>query len=96
MHTAMFTQFDLPPGTTAESYNALCEEVAPTFAEIPGLIRKVFIVAEDLSTGGGMYLWKTREAAEAFEPTLRDMLENNLQLKPTITYFNAPVIVEGK
>ena len=47
-------------------YRALCDEVAPAFAEVPGLISKVWLANPSTNTYGGVYTWADREAMEAF------------------------------
>jgi len=47
-------------------YRALCDEVAPAFAEVPGLISKVWLANRSTNTYGGVYTWASREAMEEF------------------------------
>ena len=47
-------------------YRALCDEVAPAFAEVPGLISKVWLANRSTNTYGGVYSWASREAMEEF------------------------------
>jgi heme-degrading monooxygenase HmoA len=54
---------------TEDAYVALCEQVAPSFAEVPGLISKVFLANRDTGTYGGVYTWHDREAMQAFART---------------------------
>jgi heme-degrading monooxygenase HmoA len=51
---------------TETAYSALCDEVAPAFAEVPGLISKVWLANQSTNTYGGVYTWASREAMEAF------------------------------
>lgn len=51
-------------GMTAEEYEAHCAEVAPRFAEIPGLRSKIWIAEPDGPVRGGVYLWERRDWAE--------------------------------
>jgi hypothetical protein len=53
------------PGAVQDLTAAHFRRIAPGFREVPGLIRKQFIYAED-GWAGGIYLWETREEAEAF------------------------------
>ena len=39
-------------------YDALCDQVAPAFAEIPGLISKVWLESDSTNTYGGVYTWR--------------------------------------
>lgn len=53
-------------GITEEQYRKLCDEVAPAFAGVPGLIAKIFLARSETNTYGGVYLWTDREAMAAF------------------------------
>lgn len=50
-----------------EQYRAICDEFAPTFSEVPGLLAKVWLANGPSGTYGGVYLWESREAFEAFK-----------------------------
>ncbi len=52
-----------------EGYERLSDEVAPAFAEVPGLISKVWLADVEANTYGGVYTWESREAMEAFQKT---------------------------
>lgn len=47
-------------------YRRTCEESAPAFAEIPGLLSKVWLADERTNTYGGVYTWVDRAAMEAY------------------------------
>jgi heme-degrading monooxygenase HmoA len=47
-------------------FRALCEEIAPAFGEVPGLISKVWLANPSTNTYGGVYTWERREAMEEF------------------------------
>jgi heme-degrading monooxygenase HmoA len=47
-------------------YLALCDEVAPAFSEVPGLISKVWLANRSTNTYGGVYTWADRAAMEEF------------------------------
>jgi hypothetical protein len=57
-------------GITPAQFARRCEEVAPQFARLPGLLAKVWLgdAAPDAAAGafGGVYLWRDREALERF------------------------------
>lgn len=38
---------------------------APSYRDVPGLVRKYYLLGEDGRTAGGVYLWESRVAAEA-------------------------------
>lgn len=56
-------------GITRRDYDALCEQVAPAFAALPGLISKVWLGDDQANTYGGVYTWRDRAAMEAFLKT---------------------------
>jgi len=47
-------------------YRAQCDEVAPAFAEVPGLVSKVWLANSVTNTYGGVYTWTSREAMEEY------------------------------
>ncbi len=49
-----------------EQFRALSEELAPAFAELSGLISKVWLADPATNTYGGVYTWENRAACEAF------------------------------
>lgn len=55
----------LPPHIDLATSAAHFRTIAPDVRAIPGLIRKQFMYAED-GWAGGVYLWDTRAATEAF------------------------------
>jgi len=48
------------------AYAELCDQVAPAFAGLSGLISKVWLADSESNTFGGVYTWESREAMEAF------------------------------
>jgi hypothetical protein len=53
-------------GMTGAEYRNLCDGLAPVFAEMPGLISKVWLADEAANTYGGVYTWVDRAAMEAY------------------------------
>ena len=51
---------------SVDEFHGVCDEVAPTFAAIPGLLAKVWLADEESNTYGGVYLWESREAMAEF------------------------------
>jgi hypothetical protein len=47
-------------------YRQACDGLAPVFAEVPGLISKVWLADEATNTYGGIYTWVDRAAMDAF------------------------------
>ena len=53
-------------GIDEADYRALCDEVAPAFAALPGLISKVWLADPKTNTFGGVYTWNDSESMDAF------------------------------
>ncbi len=56
-------------GVSEADYAALCDELAPAFAAVPGLVRKVWLANSDTGTYGGVYVWRDRQAMEDYAKT---------------------------
>lgn len=64
MHTIIinFTLTDM----TDDRYREVCAELAPAFAELPGLLTKVWLADPPARAYGGVYLFADRESADAY------------------------------
>ncbi|HEV2122322.1 MAG TPA: YdhR family protein [Chloroflexota bacterium] len=49
-----------------EDYRQACEAEAPIFAEVPGLLSKVWLADRATNTYGGIYTWRDRAAMESY------------------------------
>ena len=69
----------------------------PKFQQVPGLLRKYYLLSDDGETAGGVYLWKSRADAEAlYTPEWKQMLEEKYGSEPVLSYFESPVIVDNQ
>jgi heme-degrading monooxygenase HmoA len=92
----VITRFQLPAAVSAEQLRAAFEEAAPTFRDVPGLIRKQFLHTRDCRTTGGVYLWNDEHAARAFmNERVAPMIREKFHVDPTIEFYESPVIVEN-
>jgi hypothetical protein len=67
---------------------------APMYLGMQGLIRKDYLSGED--GGGGVYLWESREAADAwYNDDWWPMMEKRFGVRPTLTYFDHYVTVDN-
>jgi len=64
MHMQVIT-FGLS-GMAVTEFHQLCHSLAGTWAEIPGLVSKVWIENVETNTYGGIYTWESRAAMEAY------------------------------
>lgn len=64
MHTLVVT-FNLKNMSDAE-FRAFCDEAAPTFAAVPGLLTKIWLADPATNTYGGVYTFTHKAAYEAY------------------------------
>ncbi len=53
-------------GMTDAEYRALCDQLAPSIAQTPGMIAKVWLANPATNTYGGVITWRDRAAMEQF------------------------------
>ncbi|MEM9727326.1 MAG: YdhR family protein [Myxococcota bacterium] len=65
---------------------------APHFASVPGLLRKYFVLTDD-GAAGGIYLWESRSAAEAyFDDDWHARTSSRYGRAPEVSFYEAPVL----
>lgn len=89
-------QFQLPADVDSAKAAELFRGSAPKYQALPGLLRKYYIYDKDTHTGGGCYLWESREAAEKFyNAEWRKFITDRYGSAPKLSYFETPVIVDN-
>jgi hypothetical protein len=89
MHVQI-VEFELQ-GVGHGEYEAFCDQLAPAFARLPGLIAKVWIIDAESNRAGGIYSWADRGACEAYlsgelfaaaqaEPTLANLRSRQFEV----------------
>ncbi len=95
MVTALI-QFKLPQPISREKGQEIFLSTAPKYREVPGLLRKYYLLSMDGQTAGGVYLWKSREQAEQlYTEEWRKFILEKYGSEPSVTYFESPVIVDN-
>ena len=95
MITAIAT-FRLPSRLTVDEARSIFQSTAPRYQSQPGLIRKYYVLSEDGMTAGGVYLWQTRQAADAlYTDAWRDFVTGKYGAAPQLVYMETPVIVDN-
>ena len=90
------TTFKLPKPITLEEARMIFQSTAPKYQGVPGLIRKVYVLSQDGSTAGGIYLWKSRIEAEAmYTESWKVFVREKYGTDPSVTYFDSPVEVDN-
>jgi quinol monooxygenase YgiN len=61
-----------------EDYRRHCEAIASAFANLPGLVSKIWLADPDTNTYGGVYVWQDLQAMEGYAETdlYKGMLAN--------------------
>jgi hypothetical protein len=95
MITAL-VQFKLPKPVTRAQAQEIFLGTAPKYREIDGLVRKYYLLSLDGGTGGGVYLWRSRQDAEQlYTADWKEFILDKYGSEPTVTYFETPVIVDN-
>jgi hypothetical protein len=69
-------------GLDPEGYAQNCEQLAPLFADLPGLVSKTWLANPQSNTYGGCYVWRDREALGSY---LASDLFKSLGTNPYLT-----------
>ncbi len=89
-------RFKLPGSIKLAEAEKLFKGSAPKYEGLAGLIRKYYIFDEATHTGGGVYLWENRSAAEkVYDAAWKAMIAERYGAPPEISYFESPVIVDN-
>jgi len=89
-------RFKLPATIDSARAAELFQGSAPKYQGLAGLIRKYYLFDAESRTGGGCYLWESREAAErVYNGDWRKMIAERYGAEPEISYFETPVIVDN-
>jgi hypothetical protein len=89
--------FRLPKPLTLAEATATFESTAPNYQGLAGLLRKNYLLSEDGTRAGGIYIWETRAAAErVYTADWRKTVEAKYGSPPTVEYFDSPVMVDNR
>ena len=89
-------RFKLPATLDAADAAKLFAGSAPKYQGLSGLIRKYYLFDAESRTGGGCYLWESREAAErVYTAEWRKMIADRYGAPPEISFFDTPVVVDN-
>ena len=92
----VIVQFRLPKPLSREKAKELFLSSAPKYRQVPGLVRKYYLLSEDGTASGGVYLFKTRADAERlYTDEWKKYIVGKYGGEPSITYYESPVIVDN-
>jgi hypothetical protein len=90
------TTFTLPKPIAHDEARRIFLSTAPKYRGVPGLFRKTYVLSEDGATAGGVYLWNSKEEAEAmYTQAWRAFVREKYGTEPVVTYFESPVVVDN-
>jgi heme-degrading monooxygenase HmoA len=88
-------RFPLSSGLSSEDVKKAYEHSAPQFRGAPGFVRKYYLHGVD-GTRGGVYLWESREAAEAmYSDDWRQRIAEHFGAPPMIECLDTPLIIDN-
>ena len=95
MITAL-VQIKLPEPMGKDKAKDVFAGTAPKYQKVKGLIRKYYLLSEDGATAGGVYLWKSHDAAEQlYTDDWKTFIMQKYGTRPSVTYFASLVIVDN-
>jgi hypothetical protein len=87
------------PSPTPDRAEALADarKTVARWRANPELRRKHFLLSEDGTTGAGVYIWPSREAAErAHDAAWREAVIARTGSAPTIQYFDLFMLIDNE
>ncbi len=97
MAVTAVVRFPFPEVKTEEELIASFESSSALYRDVPGLLRKYYLMSDDVRTGGGVYLFESRADAERlYDDAWRAGLRERLGVEPNVEYFESPVIVDNE
>jgi hypothetical protein len=89
--------FKAPPGADWDAILKDARAVIPRWRANPDLLRKHFLLSDDGQECGGLYIWPTREAAQAaHDATWRAGVEQRTGAPPRIRYFDLQMLLDNE
>ncbi len=91
--TIAVVTYRLPDGTDREAALQMFRDSIPRYMATEGLLRKNVIYQEGV--GGGVYLWESREAAEAaYSDEWKAYMTEKHNHSPKLVFYEAPITMD--
>ena len=95
----MFTEivtFSIGENMSRSDVLGLYEKSVPNWKANPNLVHKSFLYDEESGTGGGVYLWRSMDAArEAHGDAFCSRIRAVFGSTPDFRYFESPVVINN-
>lgn len=93
---AVLVAIPIPAQLDRPKLESLMGQTVPRYQKLPGLIRKYFTIGDD-NRAGGMYLFASRAAAEAwFNDAWKAGVAKQWGAPASVSYFDVPFVVDGE
>jgi hypothetical protein len=87
----------LPDRMSKKEVTAKFRASVPAWQNQADLMHKAFLFDETTRQVGGVYLWKTIEAAkEAHGPTFKERIRTTFGATPEFQYFETPIVIDNQ
>ena len=84
-------------GLEMDDFNKKMMSSVPKYEGLNGLIRKYYVVADDKSQAGGIYLWETRDIAESwYNPEWIAYMTEVFGEAPMLEYLDCTIVVDNE
>jgi hypothetical protein len=88
--------YQLPKAITRGEARTIFLSTAPQYQGVPGLLRKYYVLSQDGSSVGGIYLWRSRAEADAmYTESWRAFVREKYGTDPSLAYLDSPVVVDN-
>jgi len=92
----VIASYPLPAPIAPDEAESIFLSTAPRYRDVPGLIRKYYVLSEDRRSIGGIYLWKSRADADAlYTEGWKAFVRQKYAVEPSLAYFDCPVVVDN-
>jgi hypothetical protein len=88
--------FELPRPWTVADASRVFRSTAPKYLDKPGLVRKHYWISEAGDRAGGIYLWRSKDDAQAcYTSGWKEMVSEKYGAPPRVDYLHIPVTVDN-
>ena len=88
--------YQLPKPIARDEARRIFLSTAPRYQDVPGLVRKYYVLSQDGNSVGGIYLWNSRAEADAlYTESWRAFVREKYGTDPSLTYLDSPVVVDN-
>ena len=84
-------------GMSISEFNEKMVASIPRYEGLDGLIRKYYVVSEDETKGGGIYLWETKEkAANFYNDDWKNRIAEAFGEAPMVEFLDCSIVIDNE